>query len=126
MFNSIQFMDTSIVSVSAAIKTRSIVGSCIFPKVFRGQKMICDFDLDNFKICGYSGRDLLAVAELMRERDIEPDMLRDSVNMYVKGYADGQRLVSTEIKKTMEGIKTTLKYGDFGGSMFAPKKPVND
>ena len=83
-------------------------------------------DLESFKIYGYSGRDLLAVAEMMRERDIEPDMLRDSVNMYLKGYTDGQRLVSTEIKKTMEGMKATLKYGDFGGSMFAPKMPGND
>lgn len=62
-------------------------------------------------VMGYPLRDLIVVAEMLRNHDIDELDLKNSSEMYVMGYKDGQAFVGSTIKKTMDGYMAELTFG---------------
>ena len=53
---------------------------------------------------GYEVKQLEATAIILQEKDITPDMLSNSMKMYLKGYNDGQKAIAEVFAKTKETL----------------------
>lgn len=62
-------------------------------------------------VMGYPLRHLIVVAEMLRNHDIDELELKNITEMYVMGYKDGQALVESTLKETMDGFKAELTFG---------------
>lgn len=63
------------------------------------------------RIMGYSVRDLVVVAEIMKKYAINPYDLSSAIEMYAKGYKDGQEIVKTKLEQTENGFKQSFEIG---------------
>ena len=77
-------------------------------------------ELDD-RIMGYSVRDLIMFAEIVTKRGLNDSELKNAMEMYAKGFRDGQEITQTNIEQTMNEFKQNFEIGAWMKSFPFPK-----